>query len=70
MMGWISIKYRLPEININHWSDPAMVYNGQMIAIGNMDNNKKWFCYDDCGDRVTGITHWMPLPEPPKDIKS
>ena len=74
---WISICDRLPEIG-----DVVMVYfNSGMYAVsyfcGGINGNKsKWFCphfgkytnaYHNCGAILFEcITHWQPLPDPPK----
>jgi hypothetical protein len=69
--GWISVKERLPELyedvlvygkNFNHrWSndtEPDRFYVAR-------------YCGDTCGWTIPGIggltiTHWRPLPEPPR----
>ena len=56
--GWISVKERLPEENtaVIAATDRGVVF-------------QCWYAYDGWdlweGNEVT-ITHWMPLPEPPK----
>ena len=56
--GWISVKDRLPEIGAK-----CLVYaDGKMTVAKHIAHNE-W---------ITGIffpvpTHWMPLPEPPKE---
>lgn len=54
---WISVKDRLPNI-----AQPVLAYSGEELGIGfaYLYSDGKW--YGDCGD----VTHWMPLPEPPK----
>ena len=73
MMEWISVENRLPEIKNrgkkeNPCSDSVLVTDGVEIQVGN-----RWIC----GNKeyflpyyrltIEDITHWMPLPEPPKD---
>ena len=64
---WISVKDRLPEIGksvlINY---PK--WDGDEIQVAKLEDNGMMF--DICGEFNIGtgvITHWMPLPEPPKD---
>ena len=58
--GWISVKDRLPKIGAK-----CLVYaDGKMTVAKHIANN----------DWITGVwfpvpTHWMPLPEPPKEEK-
>ena len=66
MSNWISVKDGLPEKNMD-----VLIYRG--VHIGNLINvytylgNNEW--EDEYGywSRTDdeGITHWMPLPEPP-----
>jgi hypothetical protein len=67
--GWISVKDRLPEqdMQILAWSGglgdiPPFCTGGYELW-----NWSIKFSPNDC--RLTGITHWMPLPEPPKEEK-
>ena len=62
MSAWISVKERLPET-----ARPVMCFNGEYVAIGwrRIGNDDGWF--HDCSyDRLPGVTHWQPLPEPPE----
>ena len=61
---WISVKDRLPEEKVNcivHYKH-AYCDNDDYWAIG--------VCFYDCEKFQIGlaykVTHWMPLPEPPK----
>lgn len=70
---WISVEDRLPEIR----DDSVLAYftNGSIETVHIQD------CFsditdgiDDCGNQLytkwyisIGITHWMPLPNPPKE---
>jgi len=65
--GWISVKDRLPEkdMQILAWSGglgdiPPFCTGGYELW-----NWSIKFSPNDC--RLTGITYWMPLPEPPKE---
>jgi hypothetical protein len=66
---WISVKDRLPDEY-----EPVLVYDpdvghGQcvMYACWSVDGWKTEFDFDHHEDH--GITHWMPLPTPPKEEK-
>ena len=63
-MEWIIVKDRLPDIN-----QPVAIYNGEDILYGTWYIDKfhgnSNGCYDE-SIRHEDITHWMPLPEPPK----
>lgn len=67
MSEWISVKDRLPDKE-----DLFLISYGESreitIGLWNFRNNRfeeteiEWFGYE-----ITGVTHWMPLPEPPKE---
>ena len=50
---WIPVSERLPEVNV-----PVLVYDGK-----NVDG---FTFYDLSYVSKYGVTHWQPLPEPPK----
>lgn len=54
---WVSVEDRLPKPFEN-----VIVFRDGKIAIDYNEGNG-WFAYDFNGKRVT---HWMPLPQPPK----
>ncbi len=57
MSEWISVKDRLPEPNtvvLAHYTD------GRICTVDYLDEHLKFIT-------SSTITHWMPLPEPPKD---
>ncbi|HDL2220681.1 TPA: DUF551 domain-containing protein, partial [Mannheimia haemolytica] len=62
--GWISVKDRLPEIR----KEVLITNNFIMIA---QFNGESWFKPGGfLGIQpVYGVTHWQPLPEPPKEEK-
>ena len=65
---WISVEDRLPEIWLNDETAELvnyMIYSPDFgVDIGNYHATaKKWLCI---GLPCT-VTHWMPLPEPPKE---
>jgi hypothetical protein len=59
-MEWISVEDRLPE------NERVLVYIPQRdFLIADCVNGVWW---EDQLGYVTGITHWMPLPEPPINL--
>ena len=62
-MEWISVESRLPERGqkVLYYFDVTGVSAGQYLG-DNCFGGKLGFL---CGD----VTHWMPLPEPPKSRK-
>lgn len=69
-MEWISVKDRLPETDylcvLKHQREDPNKGIGNVGAYSNRDN--KWMISvipaDDEGE--IPVTHWMPLPNPPK----
>ena len=66
MSGWISVTDRLPDESGNvivcvkrRFSDYRMVTVSWYIAIERRFSGSDFFT----------ITHWMPMPEPPKEVK-
>lgn len=60
-MEWISVKDELPKKECI-----AIGYQNEMI-IGWIGNNGIYgFVCESDGEQLTDVTHWMPLPEPPK----
>lgn len=64
---WISVKDRLPEIGKS-----VLIYypywGGDEIQVAKLEYDEMMF--DVCGEfdiRVEAVTHWIPLPEPPKE---
>ncbi len=64
-MEWISVKDRLPELNIKilTWNKERRAVI-QAIYLGENTKARKWACM---GGYTGKITHWMPLPGPPKE---
>lgn len=60
-MDWISVKDRLPDEAefVLVWGSHAMPWLVQII--------EGQFTDVEDGEWLTGVTHWMPLPEPPKE---
>lgn len=79
MSEWISVEDRLPKENgdyIIYLNDGNPVFDKDIfykdLVVINIINTAKydcgkWFYYDDDEWDITDIvTHWMPLPEPPR----
>jgi len=78
MNDWISVKDRLPE---EHGYDAYLVYldiGHVMIADFYPEEHEKYYKQDEsywdsrdstdmCDLLSHHVTHWMPLPEPPKE---
>lgn len=65
-MKWISVKDKLPPLG-----QPVIVcrpYSKDQLKVeqGFRDVNGWWKVY---GTRTKTVTHWMPLPEPPKEVR-
>ena len=73
-MEWISVEDSLPEIKEHHVSDTVLVWcaNEGFMSFTELEENsfgglifgiERPRPYDD---ERPEVTHWMPLPEPPK----
>lgn len=61
---WVDIKDRLPEVDTE-----VLAYVGKYnsIQIMSLDKNNRWWDYEaNAVEEYWRITHWMPLPQPPK----
>ena len=66
--GWISVEDKLPDK-----SNRYLVYFGKGIGTTTktaywLRTKQKWMG-SEAHSTITDITHWMPLPEPPKEEK-
>lgn len=61
-MEWISVKDRLPPVY--EWILGA---NSKRLEMGVWLGEKKGFVIPQCGYLCLEITHWIKLPELPKD---
>lgn len=66
MMDWISVSDRLPDKE-----DLVLIWPcDSEHATGNLrDSDPVSFRIACCGQTARDVTHWMPLPEGPEDIK-
>lgn len=60
-MEWISVKDRLPE----PFTSILLFYCG-IVHEGFMVDSGCFFPYTQYANCASGVTHWMPLPDPPK----
>lgn len=73
--GWISVKDRLPEEDIavlvygQVLNDPPDVIGVRRRYNGDQEWKYTWESEDGFIYREDDVTHWMPLPEPPKEEK-
>ena len=79
MSRWINVKRRLPDLDVPVWCN--LDGGGIIVGCRSMDCEHWYWCntYDtfyrvgdkwctsgaECDDEYI-VTHWMPLPEPPK----
>jgi hypothetical protein len=69
---WISVKDRLPENETNVLCWRGISWCGpEIFTYGDLKGEECFYYIDDCGYPMKclrpSITHWMPLPEPPKE---
>ena len=60
---WISVEERLPEIGVNVLTRTVGLLHP--ISTGWYSPTRKNWCLDN--GSTLKVTHWMPLPEPPKE---
>lgn len=63
MTEWIDVKKEMPE-----QGKEVLIFQvkwGDCYLATYSEKKESWF--DDCGDKLESpVSHWMPLPEPPK----
>lgn len=62
---WISVEERLPDVNV----DVVLIIprnDGPCIRVGWLRESGRWWAAGQ-GLVPYDVTHWMPLPEPPKE---
>lgn len=65
MSKWISVKDRLPEIETDTLLVCVKSYDGDLLSDTDGFQDGKFVYWSN--QTGCSITHWMPLPEPPKD---
>ena len=59
--GWVSVEDRLPEPDV----EVACLIDSEHPVVGR--NSSRFNCITYTGLAISGsVTHWMPLPSPPK----
>ena len=75
-MDWIKVEDRLPEVGervlaINTEEQKVCVFTAPVKGSWLYDNkpSTRWFEYIEVNSCIhfNRVTHWMPLPEPPKN---
>ncbi|EPL3572762.1 DUF551 domain-containing protein [Acinetobacter baumannii] len=71
VMEWINVEAEKPKRNKNVLLNCILRKNGRpLICIGFWSiepDEEPVFVLDDKFTELKGVTHWMPLPEPPKN---
>ena len=65
--GWISVKDRLPDLNeyvLGYCQQIGLLNRFVEMVRKNGNVKTGWWC--DRYDEAVKVTHWQPLPEPPK----
>jgi hypothetical protein len=70
---WISVEDRLPPMREVYKGSPltsgsVLIFTGYWVSVGVYEETyakRKPRWQDEKLNRVTNVTHWMPLPEPP-----
>jgi hypothetical protein len=58
---WIPVSERLPKK-----TDTVLVLAGGVRVIATYHNKNKWELLWRISSEIYGVTHWMPLPQPPE----
>ena len=62
--AWIPVSERLPKCDKRYGDVNVLVcMDDEFISSATYDKNNGWELWADAGE----VTHWMPLPEPPKE---
>lgn len=67
---WISVEERLPEPYQNVLTCAWKLFGADRRLVYGIDytiENNEWVCGGE--SYKTMVTHWMPLPEPPKEVE-
>jgi len=66
--NWISVEDELPPPHYEgaNSTDFVLVYDGFDLEFGYYDFEQKNWHGEDCKEMMFDVTHWMPLPQPPR----
>ncbi len=64
MLEWISVNDRLPKCDKYGEAYVLVCMDDEFIATTTYVENDGFELWEDSGE----VTHWMPLPEPPKEV--
>ena len=74
-LRWTTVEERLPEarktvlVSINSVNPEIQAENGPCVFIAWLNENGVWEdILDEIPANVWKVTHWMPIPEPPKMV--
>lgn len=63
---WVSVKDRLPEENQEYIVYVTDIEGEKCVTVDQwLSHARHWFLFDDKAE--SKVTHWMPLPPPPKE---
>ena len=72
MSEWIPVSERLPDlvnskdaryVKEERYSCPVLAFDGSEVHVGTYGDVEGWLSWYET---LNSVTHWMPLPEPPK----
>lgn len=66
--NWISVEDELPPPHYEgaNSTDFVLVYDGFDLEFAYYDFEQKNWHGEDCKEMMFDVTHWMPLPQPPR----
>lgn len=65
---WVSVKDRLPEENCEYIVFVTDIEGEKCVTVDQwLSHARHWFLFDDKAE--SEVTHWMPMPPPPKEMK-
>lgn len=65
---WIPVSERLPEVPVGFVQIQVIIFceSGVELAWFQIDTEEFYDTHGWLGTSVSGVTHWMPIPRPPK----